>query len=87
MILAMVEVEVVASYSNVLKTVRIITTKNPMANRACWDLLTETYMTSMVLVGELRWNERIWRFNNVQKNGVIVSEWLEYAQQAEHPKY
>lgn len=35
----------------VLKTVSIMITKNPIARSACWDRRTDTYITSIVLIG------------------------------------
>jgi hypothetical protein len=76
------------AYKSVLNTVRIMTTKNPIANNAAWLLRTDRYMTSIVLglyetseIGEKKTDK------DVQKNGMIITERPEHAQETEHSKY
>lgn len=38
-----------ATYNNVLKITKNMTTKNPRARSACWERLKERYITSIVL--------------------------------------
>jgi hypothetical protein len=57
--------------NNVLKTVRTITTKKPIARRACWDLRTERYITSIVLYMRVR--------QHVTSRGIkiLTGEWCD----------
>lgn len=53
-------------------------TKNASARRACWDRRNERYITSIVLDWGLAvdFSDRV--TEDVQKYGVIISEWSEY---------
>lgn len=60
-----------------------MTTKNPSANRACWDWRTDTYMTSIVLtLGE---RNRYHGRGDIQKNRIVGAEWPKDAKKPEHP--
>jgi hypothetical protein len=84
------------TYRSVLNTVRIMTTKNPMARSACWERRTERYMTSMVLYVSLQTpidrdrqtetdrDRQRDRTKDVQKDRVVVAEGPEDAEEAEH---